>query len=139
MNNTNKVAVFRKEHFNAAHRLHNPKWSDEVNARVFGKCNHPNYHGHNYVLIVKITGEVDPETGYVIDLKILSDLIKRDVLERFDHKNLNLDTIEFRELNPTAENIARVIFDLLRPQLDKHFDLKITLYETERNYVEYPC
>lgn len=139
MNNNNKVAVFRKEHFNAAHRLHNPKWSDETNTRVFGKCNHPNYHGHNYELIVKITGEVDPETGYVIDLKVLSDLIKRDVLEKFDHKNLNLDTLEFKDLNPTAENIALVIFDILRPQLDKRYDLKITLYETERNYVEYPC
>jgi 6-pyruvoyltetrahydropterin/6-carboxytetrahydropterin synthase len=137
--NNKKIAVFRKEHFNAAHRLHNPLWTDEVNARVFGKCNHPNYHGHNYELVVKITGEIDPETGYVIDLKILSDLIKLHVLDKFDHKNLNLDTEEFKNLNPTAENIATVIYDLLRAQIDQRYDLKITLYETQRNYVEYPA
>lgn len=133
-----KVAVFRKEHFNAAHRLNNPKWSEEKNQKVFGKCNNPNFHGHNYELIVKVTGEVDPETGYVMDMKVLSDLIKERVLDRFDHKNLNLDTKEFTELNPTAENIAVVIFNLLREKIDPNKDLKIKLYETERNYVEYP-
>lgn len=133
-----KVAVFRKEHFNAAHRLHNPNWSEEKNQKVFGKCNNPNFHGHNYELIVKVTGEVDPDTGYVMDMKVLSDLIKERVLNRFDHKNLNLDTEEFSELNPTAENIAVVIFNLLREKIDPNKQLKIKLYETERNYVEYP-
>lgn len=134
-----KVAVFRKEHFNAAHRLHNPLLSDGDNARIFGKCNYPNYHGHNYELIVKVVGEIDPTTGYVIDLKLLSDVIKQNVLEKFDHKNLNLDTLEFKDLNPTAENIAIVIHTILTEKLDKRYDLKITLYETERNYVEYPA
>ncbi len=134
-----KISVFRKEHFNAAHRLHNPAWPDEKNARVFGKCNNPNFHGHNYELIVKVTGEPDPETGYVMDMKILSDIIKERVTDRFDHHNLNLDTEEFKNLNPTAENIAVVIHDLLRPRIDPKMDLKITLYETERNYVEYPA
>ena len=133
-----KVAVFRKEHFNAAHRLNNPNWSDEKNERVYGKCNNYNYHGHNYDLIVQVTGEVDPETGYVMDMKVLSDLIKKEVLDKFDHKNLNLDTDEFRDLNPSAENIAIVIYDKLKPQIDTQFDLKIRLYETERNFVEYP-
>ncbi len=133
-----KVAVFRKEHFNAAHRLNNPNWSDEKNERVYGKCNNYNYHGHNYDLIVQVTGEVDPETGYVMDMKVLSDLIKSQVLDKFDHKNLNLDTEEFRDLNPSAENIAIVIYDKLKPQIDAQFDLKIRLYETERNFVEYP-
>lgn len=135
----NKIAVFRKEHFNAAHRLHNPQLSAEENARLFGKCNYANYHGHNYELVVRVTGEIDPLTGYVIDMKLLSELIKREIVERFDHKNLNLDTQEFKTLNPTAENIAVVIYNLLRPQLDNRYDLNITLYETERNYVEYPC
>jgi len=133
-----KVAVYRKEHFNAAHRLHNKNWSAEKNADVFGKCNNPNYHGHNYDLAVKIIGEVDPETGYVIDTKILSSLIKEKVLDRFDHKNLNLDVPEFAELNPSAENIAIVIYNLLRPHINSSLELKITLYETERNYVKYP-
>jgi len=133
-----KVAVYRKEHFNAAHRLHNKNWSAEKNAEVFGKCNNPNYHGHNYDLTVKIIGEVDPETGYVIDTKILSSLIKEKVLDRFDHKNLNLDVPEFAELNPSAENIAIVIYNLLRPHINSTLELKITLYETERNYVKYP-
>jgi 6-pyruvoyltetrahydropterin/6-carboxytetrahydropterin synthase len=133
-----KVAVFRKEHFNAAHRLHNPSWSEEKNDAVFGLCNNPNFHGHNYELIVKVIGEIDPATGYVIDLKILSDLVKEEVLDRFDHKNLNLDTVEFSSLNPTAENIAVVIYELLRARLDKHLELSIRLYETERNFVEYP-
>lgn len=136
---SNKVAVFRKEHFNAAHRLHNPALSDAENAVLFGKCNYPHYHGHNYELIVKVTGEVDPKTGYVIDMKLLSDLVKQQVLEKFDHRNLNLDTPEFKDLNPTAENIAMVIYGLLRRQLDDHYELKITLYETERNYVEFPA
>jgi len=133
-----KVAVFRKEHFNAAHRLNNPNWSDEKNERVYGKCNNYNYHGHNYDLIVQVTGEVNPETGYVMDMKVLSDLIKSEILDKFDHKNLNLDTEEFSDLNPSAENIAIVIYDKLKPQIDAQFDLKIRLYETERNFVEYP-
>lgn len=130
--------MFRREHFNAAHRLHNPAWSEEENARIFGKCNNPNYHGHNYDLIVQLTGEVNPATGYVFDLKILSDLVKENVLDKFDHKNLNLDTEEFKNLNPSAENIAIVIYDILRTKISNAYDLKIRLYETERNYVEYP-
>lgn len=132
------VSVSRKEHFNAAHRLHNPAWSAEKNDQVFGKCNNPNYHGHNYELIVTVTGEPDGETGYVYDLKRLSDLIREHVLHAFDHKNLNLDTPYFQALNPTAENIAVVIWRILRQYIDASFDLKITLYETERNFVEYP-
>jgi 6-pyruvoyltetrahydropterin/6-carboxytetrahydropterin synthase len=135
---THKVAVFRREHFNAAHRLHNSNWSDEKNLQIFGKCNNPSFHGHNYDLTVKVIGEIDPETGYVIDTKELSDLIKRYVLDRFDHKNLNIDTVEFKTLNPTAENIAIVIFNILRPFIKEELDLKIKLYETERNFVEYP-
>lgn len=134
-----KVAVFRKEHFNAAHRLHNLNWSDEKNETVFGLCNNPNYHGHNYELIVQVTGVPDAETGYVIDMKVLSDLIKAEVLNQFDHKNLNLDTTVFKQLNPTAENIAVVIYDLLRAKLEERLELKIRLYETERNFVEYPA
>lgn len=134
----NKVSVFRKEHFNAAHRLHNPAWSEEKNKSVFGKCNNPNYHGHNYDVVVKVTGMPDPGTGYVIDLKMLSDLIDENVLVRFDHKNLNLDTEEFRDLNPTAENIVIVIYNILRKKIDAALDLQVRLYETERNYVEYP-
>lgn len=134
-----KVAVFRKEHFNAAHRLHNPNWSDEKNESVFGKCNNKYYHGHNYELVVKVIGEPDPDTGYVYDMKVLSDLIKENVSDRFDHKNLNLDTEEFKDLNPTAENIAVVIYNILREKIEPELDLKITLYETERNYVEYPA
>jgi 6-pyruvoyltetrahydropterin/6-carboxytetrahydropterin synthase len=133
------VAVFRKEHFNAAHRLHNPSWDAATNEKVFGKCNLPHYHGHNYELIVKVTGIPDPETGYVMDMKVLSDIIRDIVLERFDHKNLNEDTVEFKHLNPTAENIAVVIYDLLRPAINAALDLKITLYETPRNFVEYPA
>jgi 6-pyruvoyltetrahydropterin/6-carboxytetrahydropterin synthase len=134
-----KVSVFRKEHFNAAHRLHNPSWDEERNRQVFGKCNLPNYHGHNYELIVEVTGEPDPETGYVIDMKVLSDLIRAHVTDRFDHRNLNIDTVEFRNLNPTAENIAIVIHGILRPLLPGHLDLKVTLYETPRNWVAYPA
>lgn len=134
-----KVAVYRKEHFNAAHRLNNPAWTAEENQRVFGLCNNPNYHGHNYDLIVKVVGEPNPETGYVIDMKELSSLIKELVLDKFDHKNLNLDTKEFAHLNPSAENIAIVIYDLLKDKLDPSLDLQIRLYETERNFVEYPA
>ncbi len=134
----NKVAVYRKEQFNAAHRLHNNNWSQEKNNKVFGKCNLPNYHGHNYELIVKIIGEVNEDTGYVMDMKVLSDLIKENIIEKFDHKNLNLDTQEFKNLNPTAENIVIVIYNLLRPLIDNKNDLFITLYETPRNFVEYP-
>jgi 6-pyruvoyltetrahydropterin/6-carboxytetrahydropterin synthase len=134
----NKVAVFRKEHFNAAHRLFNPAWDDQKNAEVFGKCANPHYHGHNYELIVKVIGEPDPRTGYVMDMKSLSGIIWETVLEKFDHKNLNLDTGYFDDLNPTAENIARVIYDLLRARIDATLDLQIRLYETERNFVEYP-
>jgi 6-pyruvoyltetrahydropterin/6-carboxytetrahydropterin synthase len=136
---SNNVAVYRKEHFNAAHRLHNVNLSDAENAAIFGKCNLPNYHGHNYNLTVKVVGAIDPKTGYVIDTKLLSELIRENVIEKFDHKNLNLDTVEFKDLNPTAENIALVIFNILRPKLDTRYELKITLYETERNYVEYPA
>lgn len=135
----NKVSVFRREHFNAAHRLHNPLWDDTMNNQVFGKCNNPNYHGHNYDLEIKITGIPDAETGYVYDLKLLSDLVKKNVIEKFDHKNLNLDTMEFKDLNPSAENIAIVIYGLLRSEIDTKYDLKIRLYETERNFVEYPA
>ena len=134
-----KVAVIRKEHFNAAHRLFNPGWDDAKNEKVFGKCALPNYHGHNYELEVKVTGRPDKKTGYVMDLKVLSDLVKQEIHSRFDHKNLNLDTKEFRTSNPTAENIAIVIYKLLRPHIDKKNDLMIRLYETPRNYVEYPA
>lgn len=134
-----KVAIFRREHFNAAHRLFNADWDDKKNMEVFGKCALPNYHGHNYELIVKIVGVPDEKTGYVMDLKKLSDLIEEKVTERFDHKNLNLDTEEFKNLNPTAENIAIVIYEILRPYIDKEKDLQIRLYETPRNFVEYPA
>jgi 6-pyruvoyltetrahydropterin/6-carboxytetrahydropterin synthase len=134
-----KVAVSRLEHFNAAHRLHNPEWSDERNQIVFGKCNNPNFHGHNYDLIVTVTGEPDPETGYVIDMKVLSDVIREKVIAAFDHKNLNLDTAYFKTLNPTAENIAVVVWRILRQHIDTKFDLRVRLYETERNFVDYPA
>jgi 6-pyruvoyltetrahydropterin/6-carboxytetrahydropterin synthase len=134
----NKIAIVRCEHFNAAHRLHNKNWSDQKNKDVFGKCNNPNYHGHNYDLEVKVIGDCDPETGYVIDTKILSDLIKKYVLDRYDNKNLNLDTQEFKDVNPTAENIAISIYNLLKPKLASDLELKIKLYETPRNFVEYP-
>lgn len=134
-----KVAVFRRETFNAAHRLNNPDWDEATNYRVFGKCNNPHYHGHNYDLEVKVTGEPAANTGFVMDLKVLSDLIRDQVVERFDHKNLNLDTQEFKNLNPTAENIAIVIYDLLRPHIDEKNSLQVRLYETPRNFVEYPA
>ena len=134
-----KVAVIRKEHFNAAHRLYNKAWSDERNEKVFGKCALPHYHGHNYEMEVKVSGERDSETGIVIDLKFLSDLIKEKVIQKFDHRNLNLDTEEFRDLNPTAENIVVTIYKLLRPHIDNRFDLHVRLYETPRNFAEYPA
>jgi len=134
-----KVAVFREEHFNAAHRLHNPKWSEEKNDEVFGLCNNPNFHGHNYTLIVKVIGEPDPETGFVVDIKVLKDIIRKEIINRFDHKNLNLDVDEFKNLNPTAENIAVVIWNILRKKIDEKLALNVRLYETERNFVEYPA
>lgn len=133
-----KVAIFRKEQFNAAHRLNNPEWDEATNQKVFGKCNLPHYHGHNYELIVKVVGVPDPQTGYVMDMKKLSDLIHQEIIERFDHRNLNLDTVEFKNLNPTAENIAVVIYKLLRPHIEADCDLQVRLYETPRNFVEYP-
>lgn len=135
----NKVSVYRKEHFNAAHRLHNPAWDDARNEKVFGKCNNPHYHGHNYELLVKLTGVPDAATGYVYDLKKLSELVQEHVIEKFDHKNLNEDVAEFKELNPTAENIAVVIYNILRPKIEPEFELQIRLYETERNFVDYPA
>lgn len=134
----NKVAVYRKEHFNAAHRLNNPLWDEATNARVFGKCNNPHYHGHNYELIVKVIGVPDTATGYVYDMKLLSDLINENIIERFDHKNLNEDTVEFKDLNPSAENIVIVIYSILREKIDSKFDLQVRLYETEKNFVDYP-
>lgn len=134
-----RVAVFRRAHFNAAHRLHNPSWDDARNREVFGKCNYPNYHGHNYELEVKVTGEVDPDTGYVVDLGWLSKLIETEIEERFDHKNLNVDVPEFQGRLTSAENIAVVIWNLLRAQLHERYDLKVRLYETPRNFVEYPA
>ena len=134
----NKVAVYRKEHFNAAHRLHNELWDEETNDKVFGKCNNPHYHGHNYDLVVKVTGVPDSQTGFVMDMKEMSDIIQANVIERFDHKNLNEDCTEFKSLNPTAENIAVVIYNILRGKIKKELDLQVRLYETERNFVEYP-
>ncbi len=132
-----KATVIRKEHFNAAHRLNNPKWSEVKNREVFGKCNNPNFHGHNYHLEVYVTGEIEEDTGYVIDTKMLSDIIKKYVTDVFDHKNLNLDVEYFKDLNPTTENIAKVIYEVLRKKLDIKYELKIKLYETERNAVEF--
>lgn len=132
-----EISVSRKSHFNAAHRLHVAHWSDEKNKAIFGLCNNPNYHGHNYNLIVTVTGQLDEETGYLMDTKILRDIIEQEVEERFDHKNLNKDTEEFKTLNPTAENIAIVIWNLISKRLDNHLKLNIKLYETERNFVEY--
>lgn len=132
-----KVTVNRKAHFNAAHRLFRKDWDDAKNERVFGKCSNPNYHGHNYELIVSVTGEIDERTGFVIDLKDLKDLIYEKVEIPFDHKNLNVEVAEFKELNPTAENIAVVIWRKLRQELAAHLDLKVTLYETPRNFVTY--
>ena len=135
----NKVSVYRREHFNAAHRLNNAAWDEAKNEKIFGKCNNPSYHGHNYEITVKVTGVPNAETGFVIDLKMLSDIINENVLERFDHKNMNLDVKEFAELNPTAENIVIVIYNILRPKIDKDLDLQVRLYETPRNFAEYPA
>jgi 6-pyruvoyltetrahydropterin/6-carboxytetrahydropterin synthase len=132
-----KVSVFRKAHFNAAHRLHNPALSDARNLELFGLCNNPSFHGHNYMLEVRVKGEIDPLTGYVMDTKILKDIIREEVLEKFDHRNLNLDTVEFKELNPTAENIAVVIWGSLRKRIDAKLEMSVRLYETENNYVEF--
>ena len=134
-----KTAVFRRERFNAAHRLYNPNWSDDKNDLIFGKCNNPNFHGHNYELIVKLVGDVNPETGYVFDMKILSELIRTHIISVFDHKNLNLDVPYFKQLNPSAENIARIIWEILRKEISADYQLKVILYETERNFVEYPA
>ena len=132
-----KVTASRKAHFNAAHRLFRQDWSDEKNRQVFGKCSNPNFHGHNYNLIVSVTGEIDPETGFVMDLGILRKLIKSEIEEAFDHKNLNVEVLEFKNLNPTAENICVVIYNKLRKHIETHLELSIQLYETERNFVSY--
>jgi len=132
-----RISAFRKAHFNAAHRLFRPDWSDEKNEKVFGLCANPHFHGHNYELEVKVTGEVDPETGFLIDLKDLKDLIKTHVEDKLDHKNLNIEVPEFKDLNPTAEHICYVIWNIMRAQLDEKYDLAIRLYETPRNFVEY--
>lgn len=132
-----KVTVSRKAHFNAAHRLYREDWSDEKNTAVFGKCNNHNYHGHNYELIASVTGEIDPVTGYVIDMKVLKDIIKTEVEDAFDHKNLNLDVEDFKTLNPTAENIVVVIYNKIKAKLEKSLSLEVTLYETPRNFVTY--
>lgn len=132
-----KVTVNRKAHFNAAHRLYRKDWSAEQNDTVFGKCNNPNFHGHNYELIASVTGDIDPETGYVIDVKILKDIIKSEIEDAFDHKNLNLDIPEFKDLNPTAENIVVVIYNKIKAKLDIKLELEVTLYETPRNFVSY--
>ena len=132
-----RVKVSRQAHFNAAHRLYRANWSFEKNQEVFGLCNNPNYHGHNYELIVSVTGEIDPITGYVMDMKVLKDLIKSEVENAFDHKNLNLEVPEFKEMNPTAENIAVVIYHKLRPHIEADKDIEVVLYETPRNFVTY--
>lgn len=137
--NFNRVAVYRTAHFNAAHRLHNPKWSDEKNKQIFGLCNNANYHGHNYELEVKLIGEIDPETGYVFDMKVLGNLINEHIEKRFDHKNLNIDCPEFQAIIPSAENIVVVIWQILRGVIDTRFDLHVKLYETPRNYVSFPA
>ncbi|WP_338377935.1 6-carboxytetrahydropterin synthase [uncultured Flavobacterium sp.] len=132
-----RVTVSRKAHFNAAHRLYRKDWTMEKNDAVFGKCNNPNFHGHNYELVVSVTGEIDNETGFVVDVKILSDLIKEHIEKAFDHKNLNIEVSEFQDLNPTAENIAVVIWNKLRPHIESKNDLEVVLYETPRNFVTY--
>ena len=132
-----RVTVSRKAHFNAAHRLYNTDWTDARNANVFGKCANPNYHGHNYELIVSVKGKIHPETGFVMDMKVLKDLIKSEIEDQFDHKNLNKEVTEFKSLNPTAENISVVIWNKLRPKIEKELELSITLYETPRNFVTY--
>ncbi len=132
-----RVTVSRRAHFNAAHRLYRKDWTDEKNLKVFGKCSNPNFHGHNYELIISVTGAIDEETGFVIDLKLLKDIIKSEVEDAFDHKNLNIEVEEFKELNPTAENIAVVIYRKMKPKLRPEQDLEVTVYETARNFVSY--
>ena len=132
-----KVTVSRKAHFNAAHRLFNPNWSDKRNTEIFGKCNNPNFHGHNYELIVSVTGTINPETGYVIDMSLLKQFIKEEIEDNLDHKNLNLDVVEFKSIIPTAENISIYIYNKIKSRLDSNLDLEITLYETPRNFVKY--
>lgn len=132
-----RVTISRRAHFNAAHRLYRKDWSMEQNDAIFGKCNNPNFHGHNYELIVSVTGEIDKETGYVLDVKILTDIIKEDVENQFDHKNLNLDVPDFQDLNPTAENIVVVIWNKIRKRIAPNLDLEVVLYETPRNFVTY--
>ena len=132
-----EITVSRKAHFNAAHRLHNKNWSDEKNQKVFGKCNYQNYHGHNYELIVSVTGKINPETGYVIDMGKLKKIIKKEIEERLDHKNLNLDVPYFSNIIPSAENICIYIYDIIRDNIDSQFKLSVRLYETPRNFVEY--
>ncbi|MFK5890876.1 MAG: 6-carboxytetrahydropterin synthase [Flavobacteriaceae bacterium] len=132
-----EVTVHRKAHFNAAHRLYNADWSDARNATVFGKCANPNFHGHNYELIVGVKGEINPDTGFVMDMKILKNIIEKEIEEAFDHKNLNLEVGAFKTLNPTAENIAVVIWNILREKIDKQLKIKVKLYETPRNFVTY--
>lgn len=132
-----EITVSRKAHFNAAHRLHNKNWSDEKNQKIFGKCNYKNYHGHNYELIVNVTGKINPETGYVIDMGELKKIIKNEIEERLDHKNLNLDVPYFSNTIPSAENICIYIYDILRDNIDSQFKLSVRLYETPRNFVEY--
>jgi len=132
-----KVTVCRKSHFNAAHRLFNPGWDERKNEQVFGLCTSPNYHGHNYDLLVKLTGEINPDTGYVFDMKVLKDIIENHIVKHYDHKNLNLDVDDFKNMNPSAENIAVAIWNTLRREIDPQYDISVTLYETERNFVEY--
>ena len=132
-----KVTVSRKAHFNAAHRLYRKDWTHEKNEKIFGKCNNPNFHGHNYELIVSVTGEIDKETGYVVDMKVLKDIIKDEIEDAFDHKNLNIEVPEFKDLNPTAENISVIIYNKIKTKLDSKLDLEITLFETPRNFVTY--
>ena len=133
-----KTAIYRIEHFSASHRLHNSNWSEKKNIEIFGKCNNPNYHGHNYELEVCVIGICNEETGYVIDTKILSEIINKEILDEFDHKNLNLDVKEFKTLNPTTENVAKIIYEKLLKKIDTNLELKIKLYETRKNFVEYP-
>ena len=134
-----RIAIFRKAHFNAAHRLHNPNWSDEKNKEVFGLCNNANYHGHNYDLEVKVVGEVNQETGYLMDLKYLKDIIKEHVEDKLDHKNLNLDIPELRGIMPSTENLTYWIWDVLQKQLGPQYEVTVRLYETPRNFAEYPA
>jgi len=134
-----RISVFRKAHFNAAHRLHSNSFNDSENQEIFGKCNRPNFHGHNYDLIVKLTGEIDPRTGYLMDLSILKGIINDQVVDYLDHRNLNLDIPEFKKINPTAENIAIMIWKRIRPEIGDHIDVQVRLYETERNFVEFPA